>query len=364
VTFVMEQHLGHRTYYLNLRRRLVALPAQIQAAWAEVHYAPQGELWERVPGLPAYVRGTLRGRAEVRRALGGAPADVLFFNTQVPALLGGALTRRRPYLVATDLTPAQYDRLGAQYSHRADRGGPLAAYKHAANRRALRGAAHLLPWSHWAARSLVADYGVAPERVSVLPPGVDLACWRPRPRSENGPPRILFVGGDFARKGGDLLLDAYAALPAGAAELTLVTRSPLAAPPGVLVRSDLRPNDPELVELFQRHDIFALPSAGEAFGIAAVEASACGLPVLATTVGGLPDIVADGESGFLVPPCDGGALAERLRLLVEDAGLRARMGRAARARAMSSFDAGRNAERLVGYIRRYGTGQQEVRDAA
>jgi hypothetical protein len=66
VTFVMEQHLGHRTYYLNLRRRLVALPAQIQAAWAEVHYAPQGELWERVPGLPAYVRGTLRGRAEVR----------------------------------------------------------------------------------------------------------------------------------------------------------------------------------------------------------------------------------------------------------------------------------------------------------
>jgi glycosyltransferase involved in cell wall biosynthesis len=329
-----------------------------------VHYAQRGGLWERVPGLPAYLRGTLRGRSEVRRALERAAADVFFFNTQVPALLGGGLTRRRPYLVATDLTPVQYDRLGAQYGHRADRGGPLAAYKDAANRQLLQGAAHLLPWSSWAARSLVSDYGAAPERVSVLPPGVDLARWRPRPRLTEGPARILFVGGDFTRKGGELLLAAFDALPAGAAELTLVTRSPVVASPGVTVRADLRPNDPELIDLFQRHDIFVLPSAGEAFGIAAVEASACGLPVLATTVGGLTDIVADGESGFLVPPADGVALAMRLRLLIADAELRARLGRAARARAESCFDAGLNAERLLSYIRRYGAGQREVRDAA
>ena len=62
-----------------------------------------------------------------------------------------------------------------------------------------------MPWSTWTRRSLVEEYGVDPQRVEVVPPGIDLERWAPGERRE-GPPRILFVGGDLYRKGGATLL--------------------------------------------------------------------------------------------------------------------------------------------------------------
>lgn len=343
----MEQHLGHRTYYLNLRRHVE--PAPISSRWIEVTYMEPGGLWERLP-MPLHARGTLRGRSQVRRELADGSDEVVFFNTQVPAVLGGDVTRRRPYVLSTDITPIQYDRMGRHYNHAADRPGPLQIAKHFATMGAFRSASFLLPWSSWARDSLVADYGVDPNRVAVLPPGVDLGVWSPAARRHGGPPRILFVGGDLWRKGGATLLDAFRALPAGSAELILVTRSEFAGGPNIRVLRDMRPNTPELIDLFRSADIFALPSAGEAFGIAAVEASAIGLPVVATGVGGLTDIVRDGESGLLVPPSDARALAERLALLVGDPQMRLRMGHAARAHAEARFDADSNAKILLNVL--------------
>src|SRR5688572_16599821 len=129
-TFILEQHLGHATYAQNVRR-FVESSAEINATWAPVTYERPGGLLERLP-LPSKVRGTLCGALQVRRGL-AQDADVLFFNTQVPAALGGAAARRRPYVIATDLTPIQYDKLGALYGHAPDRSGPLAAYKHRVN---------------------------------------------------------------------------------------------------------------------------------------------------------------------------------------------------------------------------------------
>lgn len=85
----------------------------------------------------------------------------------------------------------------------------------------------------------------------------------------------------------------------------------------------------------------------EAFGIAAVEATALGLPVIATKVGGLVDIVSEGESGFLIPPGDSQKLSEKLRLLVDNASLRTQFGQAARERAIMYFDARKNAARMA-----------------
>lgn len=89
--------------------------------------------------------------------------------------------------------------------------------------------------------------------------------------------------------------------------------------------------------LMSRWDIFAMPSLQEAFGIAALEAMAAGLPVVATAVGGVPELVQDGRTGWLVPPADPAALAERLRALLIDRELRIAMGAAGYARARNCF---------------------------
>ena len=95
-----------------------------------------------------------------------------------------------------------------------------------------------------------------------------------------------------------------------------------------------RQDVPRLLAAF---DIFALASEREEMPVAVLEAMAAGLPVVAAETGGLPEMVVEGETGFLVPPRDVAAFGERLRRLAEDAGLRARMGAAGRARAVAQF---------------------------
>jgi glycosyltransferase involved in cell wall biosynthesis len=141
--------------------------------------------------------------------------------------------------------------------------------------------------------------------------------------------RILFVGGDFYRKGGDILLDAFRRLPAGQAELTLVTKSVMKSEPGVTVLTHLKPNTPEMIFLFRSSDIFVFPTRADSFGIAAVEASAAGLPVVAAQVGAIHEIVVNGETGFVIPPDS------------------PRLGQAGRRHAELHFDGAKNAARTV-----------------
>ena len=77
-------------------------------------------------------------------------------------------------------------------------------------------------------------------------------------------------------------------------------------------------------------DVFALPSTWEGFGVSAIEASACGLPIVASNIHGIPDAVLDGTTGILVPPKDAGALASAIGRLIDDPGLRGRLGVAGR----------------------------------
>jgi len=105
-------------------------------------------------------------------------------------------------------------------------------------------------------------------------------------------------------------------------------------------------------------DIFALPSIDEPFGRAVVEAMAVELPVIGTRSGGVPEIVAEGETGLLVPPGDHRELAAALVRLVRDAELRRAMGRAGRMRATDLFDVERTARRVQEV---YGSEECEVR---
>lgn len=99
----------------------------------------------------------------------------------------------------------------------------------------------------------------------------------------------------------------------------------------------------DVTDLMRRWDIYVQPSLAEGFGMSVLEAMAVGLPVIATDVGGLPEIVEDGVTGWLVPPADSAALARRITALVRDPVARRRMGDAGRARAELHFSLDREA---------------------
>jgi len=347
-TFVLEHHLGHRTFAENLQDAAASYP-DLAARWVPVQYVDAPASLRRVP-MPDRLRSALAGRNEVRVGIRAAPADVHVFNTQVPAALGGRVSRSRPYVVITDVTPVQYDQMAEGYGHRPDRRGPIRFLKHRLNRQVFTEASCCVGWSSWTARSIIEDYGVDPRRVSVIPPGVDTSRWLPVARAQSDIFRVLFVGGEFGRKGGEILLKAFKTLSARA-ELHIVTKTPIAPSDRVHVINDLGPNDPRLIELYRSSDVFVLPSLAETFGIAAVEASAMGLPVIASSSGGLSEIVVDGETGLTVVPGDADSLANAMLRLERDPELRRRLGRNARARAVERFDAGTNAARLFELVR-------------
>ncbi len=348
----MEQHLGHYSYYRNLRQ-YIDTDERVGADWVEVDYQPERTPnVAKIPVVGSSLFGSAAGRAQTLEGISSGRPDVAFFNTQVPAVLSAEQLRKFPYVLATDITPRQYDRMAEQYDHTVDRNRVVAAAKHAVNVRVFRGAKRVVCWSSWCAESVIEEYGVAEDRVAVVAPGVDLQMWRQRDASVQNPvPRILFVGGDLERKGGLMLVDAFRRLAPGSAELHLVTRDRYQPDAdGIVVHNDMMPNSPELLSLFQTCDVFALPSQAEAFGIAAAEASASGLPIVASNSGGLRDIVVDQVTGFAAAEQTPENMAHRLAALIEDPELRRRMGSAARERAEERFDAAVNGRRIVDLV--------------
>lgn len=115
----------------------------------------------------------------------------------------------------------------------------------------------------------------------------------------------------------------------------------LARKEGVADRVIFAGYQPEPGHFYALMNVFALASAWEAFGLVNAEAMRCGLPVVATNVGGIPDVVVDGETGVLVPPHDVAAMAAALRRLLADEDLRKRMGAAGKVRADREFSAER-----------------------
>jgi glycosyltransferase involved in cell wall biosynthesis len=198
-----------------------------------------------------------------------------------------------------------------------------------------RRAAAVLVWSEHVARSLAEDYGVERERIVRVGVGGDSEL-EPTAGSYDSR-RILFVGRDWERKGGPDLLAAFAALRARVPGATLVVAGcrPRVEDPGVTVLGDVRPA--EVRRLMGEAAVFCMPTLREPFGLVFVEAAAHGLPVVATRIGALPDIVVEGETGFLVEPHDVAALSGRLERLLLDPAEGARLGAAGRRRALDRY---------------------------
>jgi glycosyltransferase involved in cell wall biosynthesis len=275
----------------------------------------------------------------------------MFIHTQVPAILLPDLIRRIPTVVSLDATPIQYDELGEHYGHTTG-SARIEHLKWRMNRACFAAARSVVTWAAWTKQGLVDRYEVPAEKIVVIPPGVDVERWSvgvDRTRADGAPVRVLFVGGDLARKGGHVLVDAVRRLrhEGVAIELDLVTKDDIAPEPGVEVHHGLGPNSARLIELYQHADIFCLPTFGDCLPMVLSEAGAVGLPLVSTDVGAISEIVRHECTGLLVPPHDSEVLAAALGRLAADEGMRRRLGGEARRLVSAEFDAAANARRLV-----------------
>ncbi len=357
IGFAMEQNLGHATHYRNLVR-FVGEDAQVTPVWMPIPFEPTGVM-KTLPLVRGNwsARASLLARRAAARSSREARLDALFFHTQVTALLVGGLMRAIPTIVSLDATPINYDSVGQFYGHQS--GGALERLKFRANVRAFTLAAHLVSWCQWAKDSLIADYGVPAEKITVIPPGVDLALWPKRApgllashaATEEQPLKLLFVGGDFKRKGGEVLLECFKRYFQQRCELHLVTQAPIQPEQNLFVYNGVKPNSETLTRLFAEADVFVFPTLADCAPVAVTEAMAATMPVITTRVGAIPEAIQDGKNGLIVEAGKVEDLRRAIDTLLAQPQLRLEMGQLGRKRAEAEYDAQRNAQRLLELIK-------------
>jgi glycosyltransferase involved in cell wall biosynthesis len=238
-------------------------------------------------------------------------------------------TRGAPYVIYTDNTVEQSRRHWPAW---VDVEGRALERIYEWERRLYRGALHAFTLGLAPAHSLVSFYGVPEERVSVVGGGATFETLPERSRDKREPV-ILFVGNDWPRKGGDVLLEAFRIVRASRpdARLQVVGTDAPSEERGVEVLGFV--DDRRRVgELYAHASVYCLPSRFEPYGLSVTEAMAHELPCVVSRVGGLTDIVLEGETGLVVPPADSSALAAALLRLLEDPDYATRLGRNGRAR--------------------------------
>jgi starch synthase len=332
----------------------------------------------QVPNVTAYdVPAELAGAnaalqvlgVDVAIAGGTAGADVVHSHTWYANMAGhlAKLLHGVPHVVTTHslepLRPWKAEQLGGGYA--------LSSW---AEKTAIEGADLVIAVSEGMRRDVLTSYpGVDPARVTVVHNGIDTEQYQPDHNTETltrhgvdpGRPSVIFVGRITRQKGLPHLLRAAAAL-APDVQLVLCAGSPdtpeIAAEVGGLI-DDLRATrsgviwipemlpKTEVIQMLTAATVFACPSIYEPMGIVNLEAMACETPVVATATGGIPEVVADGETGILVPieqVSDGtGAplvpakfeadLAAALNAVLSDSARARAMGVAGRQRAVDHF---------------------------
>jgi alpha-maltose-1-phosphate synthase len=284
-----------------------------------------------------------------------AGADLVHSHTWY-ANLGGhlaALLHGVPHVVTMHslepLRPWKAEQLGGGYA--------LSSW---CERVAAEAAAAVVAVSEGMRADVLAVYpAIDPDRVRVIRNGIDTGEYAPDPATgvlarygvDTGRPYVVFVGRITRQKGLPVLLtaaqqlakEAQLVLCAGqpdtqelAAEVTRLVDELRSARTGVIWLPEMLPKR-EVVQLLTHATVFACPSLYEPLGIVNLEAMACGTAVVASRVGGIPEVVSDGETGLLVPPGDPGPLASTLNSLLLDPARATAMGLLGRDRAIAQF---------------------------
>jgi alpha-maltose-1-phosphate synthase len=312
-------------------RRLRPLPTvALHLAHAALRYGHRAKdhRWNTPFAFDAHSRRAGEGL----RALPEAPDLVL----QNGALFAPGVPAPYPYALLVDHTRAL-----AMRSPPVPRAGlpPPVDYGpawHTREAEVYRRARVIAAFSENVARSLVADYRVEAERIRVVGAGANVFP-ETAPRCDDGR-TIVFLGKDFRRKGGTVLLEAFELVRRRVPRARLLVAGPPAPPPlpeRVFYLGDVA--FAELPALLAQTSAVALPTLREPFGLALLDAMACAVPVVATRVEAVPEIVEDGATGLLVPPADPVALADALVALLSDPARARELGRRGRERVAERF---------------------------
>lgn len=275
-------------------------------------------------------------------------ADVVHSHTWYAAMAGymAKMLYDVPYVATVHslepLRPWKEEQLGRSYH--------LTAW---IERMALEAADRVVAVSSQSKGEIVANFNIPPERVAVIHNGIDLKTWKPSPSEATRQAYgidgdyILFVGRASRQKGMEHLLEAMKHVNPGV-RLVCCTSAPdtpqlqqeIAAkvketPRCLWINTLLR--EEQYIELYSHCAVFACPSVYEPFGIINLEAMACERPVVASAVGGIPEVVVPGITGLLVPPADPSALAGALNAVLGDRATARQMGLAGRRRVEEHF---------------------------
>lgn len=352
---------GHATMHLNIYRALAEHP---EVDLVALDVPPRSFLRRivgmQIPGLARLdadlspVRSQLALSSTAHRmlldAIASGPIGAIHAYSQHVALRSTAELRRYASVVSTDGSAAQ-NAVQLPFRRPARFTPFTARIGEHFEARVFDAATIVVAQSEWCARAIRDRYDLGADRLRVIPFGIiPPPMHSVPPRDPSALPEITFTGTSLVRKGGHALLRAFRSRLRGQCVLNLVTPEELDPEPGVRVYRDIRPGDPRLVEMLARSALFALPSEIDKSPYSVLEAMFAGLPVVTTPVGGIPEMVIDGETGFLVPPDDDVAIADAIERLLGDDALRVSMGRASRARAYARFDARRTTADLVRVI--------------
>ena len=357
--FILNTTVGNMTRYQNLRK-YAERDRDVECRWAPVsHYTPP-DFPSRLRFLPEplFMRARVLQQAwPVLGRLGDLDAVMVhLFEADVLCSLRSYVDRRLVHVSSTDEAPIVDRSTYPLYPHELAKPLWRQKLRLALDRWRVRRTDQFIPFSDWVANILVDGCGAPAPNVHPLHVGLDLDIWRPRPRPERPADsrfRILFVGGDFVRKGGDLLLEVFRTRFQDSAELHLVSRqAPKELPPHVHVHADFHPNDERLTELYAQVDLLVVPTVADISPWVFLEAMAMGLPVIGTDIGAIREFIHQGETGFVIGVGDGEALGTAIETLQREPDTRRRMGHAGRALVESEYSASRNVPRILATMKR------------
>ncbi len=359
ISFVLQEALGWKTFRGQLSAVLETRddiepqfisPSPLgwrRAFLKRAYMRPHEKIYRQIDPIVALQGGL---GAKIRAELDAFGPSAAYFGGH---WLAGAINQgpqKIPFAVATDHTRASM-RVSLSTTGWSD--ADLAR-----EARLFRDASHVFPMSDWTAASLRKDCGVDSANITVMYPSIDISRFVRPAYQDEGKLRLVFIGNNFLRKGGDKLCQWVGGPLAGKAELHVISGDPDARGdlPGVIFHGRV-PNDKLVKDVLPSMDALCLPTKSDMSPLAIIEAAAAGLPVVASRIGAIPELVLEGETGFVVNAEDEAGFIAALENLAVEPELRRSMGLRAWDHARSRFDASVNFNALIDQLIALGQGR-------
>lgn len=340
IDFALTMLAGNEQRYLRLRP-LVEEDSTIIPRWYPIRTYFEDDPFRFLPGNSRF---WARHLADSRKLFLNTPADAVVMHTLETYYLFALQKRLLKRDILIIYNPDEDIPIGDHY------------------KLAVEETDLFIPWTNIGAQKIKQRFPNVPdENIQVIHPGLNLKDW-PMTHKGNDEERlqVLFIGGDFLRKGGDTLLEAFEAELGKTCDLHLITQigwldekiqSRIEQAPFVYLHLGLDPSHPEFVRLITESDMLILPSNLECIPWVTIEALATGLPVIATPIYGTPDVVQDEKTGLLIPPKSPQAIIEAVTRLGNDPNLCQQFSKNGRKHVEEQYNARKNTDRFLSLIK-------------